>query len=86
MSATQNNIVSSVQGAVFILQPAQDLEEKKEQSELRRGITQVLSLRKSSDEANHCVGHPRHATFHSVLEFIISVTTTPTTIATANIL
>lgn len=39
MSATQNNIVSSVQGAVFILQPAQDLEEKKEQSELRRGIT-----------------------------------------------
>lgn len=29
MSATQNNVVSSVQGAVFILQPAQDLEEKK---------------------------------------------------------
>lgn len=26
MSATQNNIVSSVQGAVFILQPAQDLQ------------------------------------------------------------
>ena len=29
MCATQNNVVSSVQGAVFILQPAQDLEEKK---------------------------------------------------------
>ena len=56
------------------------LKKKKEQSELRRGITQVLSLRKSSDEANHCVGHPHHVTFHSVLEFIISVTTTSTTI------
>lgn len=61
------------------------LKKKKEQSELRRGITQVLSLRKSSDEANHCAGHPRQVTFHSVLEFI-SVTMTSTTIAIANIL
>ena len=61
------------------------LKKKKEQSELRRGITQVLSLRKSSDEANHCAGHPHQVTFHSVLEFI-SVTMTSTTIAIANIL
>ena len=45
----------------------------------------MLSLRKSSDEANHCAGHPRQVTFHSVLEFI-SVTMTSTTIAIANIL
>lgn len=40
MRATQDDIVSSVQGAVFTLQSVQDLQEKrKKKLELRRGIT-----------------------------------------------
>lgn len=51
MSATQDDIVSSVQGAVFTLQSVQDLQEKRKKNRIKKRDNRTTHYGKGSGEA-----------------------------------